>query len=1210
MRFLRSIPALLLAVSLLPLQTNAGTTGGIVGRVVDSATRAPIAGVVVMANAPTQNATSVTDASGTYRFLSLGPDTYTLTLSKDGYDTQSLPGYAVFADQVQTVNVSLVKTLKTIARVTSQAAANLVKSGQVSDLYSVNAAGQAAAQGLTGSGSLNNAYGAIASVPGVYLSQGESGWWQELHIRGGDIDQVGFELDGIPVNRVYDNAPETMLSSLGSQEVQVYTGGVPASSDAQGISGYVNQVIKTGTYPGYGTAMLSVGYPAFYHQASVEVGGSTPDRNFSYYAGFGGSNQSFNYIDDNNGAGIPNTFFYPVSAVPGYTCGLKACTAQAYSNGYVYTGAPSPLLFTSGLGFSLTNQTLRDSIINLHFAIPHKSNALRDDVQAFWMTSESNNYYFSSTNDFGKAQIDALYGPLTWDDTYGYSGAPMQPVNTGDIYQYAFPQSQPHAFQGLLPTSLRDPNENGVSVSKLQYQHVFSPSEYLRVYGYSLYSTWNINGYNSTAQPYYGWELPYFLPDHVYGFNLSYENQLSSQHLLTVSGAYTYSNPQRYDVTYFPSGWPLTTLVGKNGDCYDPTSGLQTGCYAGASSHSGSNVYTEPGGTTTDPTPTLGYTCPGPAPACAANAQWLATNTSFHGALNQVRTAFYGYSIGDQWRPGDKWNVNLGLRLEDFGFMFGNTSPNDPARQFWFSQYNKDYCFGAGVNNNKPILRGNNGLGMCPSGTNPLAIQPQDPTGTGESIYGPLVNTSGGSYTVARFEPRMGVTFTVDPESVLRASFGIYARPPNSSWVQYNTLEQNLPWYLGDHFYGYGFNSPDHIIRPDTSYNYDLSWEHRLRGSDWSFKISPFYRSTRDQLQNFFIDPQGGLESGLNVGQQVTDGVEAAVQKGDFSRDGLSGQLSFTYTHSQIRYQNFSNSTQNVINQLNNYIQEYNAYTGACAKGGSFFGKSQYGQALCGSTVSAAAASPCYSTAPASSSYGYGGAVPCSAPGAVKNPYYGAAGQDLFNPTAWYTTYDIIPGPVSAENGYAVPYVTSMILNYKHQRFTITNSWSFSSGASYGGPAAWPGYGPDACHPASASWIAAHGQNPDPAGCTAVLFIPDSFSGVFDNLGSFSEPWRLQMGIALQYDVTPRVTARLNFTNILDVCGQRGYAWDNPNVCVYSAPPTGFLYPSGNFYPNSSSRVPAPQLQYPYDFFFNGANTGFLGVTQPLQITGSLQVKL
>ena len=164
----------------------------------------------------------------------------------------------------------------------AQTAASLLEgAGTTSDVYSVNSAGQQAAQGLSGPGSLNNAYGAIASVPGVALDQNEQGWWQTLKVRGGDIDQVGYELDGIPVNRAYDNAPQTMLSSLGSQEVQVYTGGVPASSDAQGISGYVNQVIKTGTYPGYADANLAVGYPAFYHQAAIEAGGSIPDRLYS-----------------------------------------------------------------------------------------------------------------------------------------------------------------------------------------------------------------------------------------------------------------------------------------------------------------------------------------------------------------------------------------------------------------------------------------------------------------------------------------------------------------------------------------------------------------------------------------------------------------------------------------------------------------------------------------------------------------------------------------------------------------------------------------------------------------------------------------------------------------------------------------------------------------------------------------------------------------
>jgi hypothetical protein len=455
-----------------------------------------------------------------------------------------------------------------------------------------------------------------------------------------------------------------------------------------------------------------------------------------------------------------------------------------------------------------------------------------------------------------------------------------------------------------------------------------------------------------------------------------------------------------------------------------------------------------------------------------------------------------------------------------------------------------------------------------------------------QSPYGALVNTSGGSYTTARFQPRFGLTYTIDPTSVLRASAGVYARPPNSSWTQYNTVQQNLPAFLGDHFYGYGFNSPDHVVRPDTSYNYDISWEHRLKGTDWSFKLSPFFRATRDQLQNFYIDPQGGLESGLNVGNQRTTGFEFAIQKGDFSKDGLSGQLAFTYTYSQIKYQNFSGTNQNVIDQLNTYIQQYDAYT---KTGGG---------------------SPCYFY----EKKGGAGTNNCSQAGVVLNPYYNQPYQNLFSPNAYYTTYDVIPGPAAAANGYAVPYVAALILNYKHQKFTVTNSWNFQSGASYGSPTQWPGYAPNSCYGAPPSWIASHGKAADPAFCddggNLPLFIPDKYTGGYDNLGAFRQPWQLQMGVALSYDVSPRVTARLNFTNVLDICGQRGYAWDNPNVCDYSSLPTGILYPAGNFYPNSYSATPPAQIQYPYSFWFNGNNTGFLGVVEPMQITGSLQIKL
>lgn len=1194
MRCFRIVTAVLFMAALMPIQALAGTTGGVTGRVLDAQNQAPIAGATVTATSPSQTASVVTDANGRYSFLTLAPDTYTLSFAKDGYDPVAQPGLGVFADQVQTYIASMRKTIRTIAHVTSQSASNLVKAGQTSDVYSIDAAGQKAASTLVGPGGLSNAYGAIQSAPGVAIDQGEQGWFQTVHIRGGDIDQVGYELDGIPVNRVYDNAPMSMLSSLGSQEVQVYTGGTPASADAQGISGYVNQVLKTGTFPGYATGTLAVGSPTFYHQASIEAGGSTPDRLFSYYIGLGGANQTYRYIDNFQGAGIPYTYFYPVNAGP---------------YGFPYTGGNGGAnLWTSGVAWAITATQQRDNLINLHFGIPHAS-GLRDDLQLLWMTSELWAQYYSSQNDLGYGVVNncsspspsSCSDPQYWDDSLLYKGPLMGTPSSSSVAPYYFPSSPTsRIFNGYnlannynctapigpvtkttcstIDPNQRDANDNGVAVTKLQYTHAFSSSSYLRLYGYMLYSNWFINGPNTAAQPYFGAELAdYEIPDHTGGFNLNYTNQLSSQHLLTATYGYTQSNLQRYYVGYISPNYNVANFVGRNGLCYNPTSGDQQSCYSQAqgdySNVNGSiyNVYTNTLTQNTMPAGSIG---------AKEGAQWTITNNNFNAALNPVHTQFAGFSISDQWRPSDALTFNIGARNEDFTYLFGDTT--GAARPFWFNAYNSEYCVG-------PLGSGAPQLGTF---TNTKSGQLQVTCPKGYTTVGasgrPLVNTSGGTYTAARFEPRIGATWTLDPTSVIRASFGVYARPPNSSWVQYDTVQQDLPSYLGAHFYNYGFNSPEHLIRPDTSYNYDLSWEHRLKNTDWSFKLTPFFRSTRDQLQNFFIDPQGGLESGLNVGTQQAMGVEFALQKGSFTHDGWAGQLSYTYTHSQIKYQNFPNLNENIIDQLNSYIELYNSYTGACA----------------GVTSSSANWVNCGSGA-------FGGNASKTLQNAngkpVTNPYFNSRIQALMDRNAWYPTYDIIPSPGSASNGYAVPHVITLIVNYKHQRLDVTPSLIFNSGAEYGSPLQWPGYVPQTC--------TGKGSN-NAATCLGTasngfpLMLPDPYNnGNFDGLGNFKQPYRISLNLGMQYIVSPRVTASLSLANIVDFCGQRGYQWDSPNTCVYGSLAGGLFYPGGNFYPNANGAVP-PQMNHPYGPWLNFANTGFLGTTIPMQVTGQLQFKL
>ena len=129
------------------------------------------------------------------------------------------------------------------------------------------------------------------------------------------------------MNRSFDNYPSSSASSLGNAEVQVYTGATPGElAKARALPGYINQVIRTGTYPGFANGQLGIATPAFYHRAMVEAGGATPDRLFSYYVGVAGYNQAFNYVDNQNGSNYDNWVGAPMGAQPATSATLRRST--------------------------------------------------------------------------------------------------------------------------------------------------------------------------------------------------------------------------------------------------------------------------------------------------------------------------------------------------------------------------------------------------------------------------------------------------------------------------------------------------------------------------------------------------------------------------------------------------------------------------------------------------------------------------------------------------------------------------------------------------------------------------------------------------------------------------------------------------------------------------------------------------------------------
>ncbi|MBV9056622.1 MAG: TonB-dependent receptor [Candidatus Eremiobacteraeota bacterium] len=1226
-----AIAVVLCFAALLP--ARAGTTGGINGVVLQTGTSTPLAGVDVTAVSPSQTARTVTDARGRFAFVSLAPDEYTISLQKSGYSPASVAGIAVFADAQQTVTLSMRIALKTIANVTSRSSASLVRPGTTADIYSVNAAQQERTAVLGGGGNLNSAYSAIASVPGAYVPSNQNGYNQAVHVRGGDAYEVGYEFDGIPVNRAFDNFPSASLSSLGQLELQVYTGATPSNAEAQGLAGFINQVIKSGTFPGYATVNATAGTPTFYHSLNVEAGGATPDRMFSYYVGIGGYNQDHRYIDQFNGASLVPEFGQLIGACPSPSALAKTVLPSCYTNGSPnvgLNGTPGWLLGPIGFGaINAANIATRTTVANFHIAIPHRNDGMRDDVQLLYDNDEIFTTFFSSVNDEGYANWINTVGafPPYYLDSYQYRGQlgtflPPNPERL--VTPYLYPSSPPHPLFGAIPDpwNQRDRGYNGQAIVKLQYQKNFNSSAFLRLYGYTYYSDWIENGPLESLQSYAFYDAgDYEINNHTRGVSVNFTDQLSPQNLIEAEGTYTTATGARiYNEQMFGYGDSFAVLVNRNkinsGTCYalqGPSSGyttMPTTCSDGGGS--GVNygllpTFASLAGVYGGQLPKVGGLRCGGGP-CA----FYVVENGAYGLNNTVTPHFAGYSFNDQWRPNDRLFINAGLRVDNYSFVGADTLTG-PARNFWFNAFNQDTCF------DTQTLTLVDRSALVPSGS--WSTNSQKPC----SAFGKQYVNANLQNTPANFDynipqPRFGITYTLSPDTVLRASYGRYNEQPSGAYEQYNGLQQNLPDTLTQ-FYSLGFNTPGHAVAPSISYNSDLSLEHHFKGTDMSFKLSPFLRQTQDQIENFYINYVTGLTSGLNAGYQTSSGFEFQFDKGDFSRNGFAGQLSFAYTYTTVKYNTLPNGT-TVISPINAGITGYNAYTASCAPGGSAYGKRQFGQPMCGATTDGKPAAPCYTTA--------GVPDPSCERGDIANPYWRSPAFSLFDPAASYLPFSIFPGPIgSGVNAYNYPYVATLLLNYRHNKLTVTPSFQFVAGNRYGAPLTTPGIDPasgctllpgstkgDPRYPYGASGGGPYDAVPGPSStfpCAATLSIPDPYTGQFDAIGAFREPAQLLGHLQIGYDLTPRVSLSLTLANLLQTCfgGQHTpftYYWSN-QTCLYTnligGPTTP---PVGNAY-NPGANVQT-FLRYPYEPYFGTYNDQTNSQNTPFNAYFSVKVKM
>ena len=1079
------------------VQAMAGVTGSVSGHVTDDKGN-PIFGAQVAVASPSQSLTTQTDVHGFYSILNLSPDTYTVTATKDGYDTSTFTGVTVTTNQTAEINIILRPTAKSLGRVVTTAAASVVSKTVTGDLYSVNASAIRSYQGSAGGAETLYSQNSVAgSLPGVVRTLGTGGGYAgngSLSFRGGSTDQIGFELEGIPLNRGFDAANATSFVTNGLASLEVYTGGEPADA-GRSMSGYINEVYRRGSYPGGADFTGIIGAPGFNHTVQADVYGATPDRRFTYFVSTLASNANYNFGSRSN---LDNTSIHVPANDPG--CGafnteLFFNTTPSLDGGVWNVDCSVPHIFnmpvSQGAWQSFVNPSaaIRDTVTNLHWTIEH--NGLSDDLQALYVVGGTGNPFLYA----GTGMDPALYfegtggsinaaGQFLWPTGFPYNGQVNQPFNCplgstlgtcppGAFGQYTWPSAG--GGTGPIPSFYVDSQSTEQSIAKLQYTRSFSSSSFLRFYAYKLYSAWN---FDQATNGFLG-DSFYQLHDNATGYTLNYQNQLNAHNLLRFDVDYTKDLTLRYSyaANFFPD------LFGSQTNSPFPFLGLtQAGQFFGAPvacAIPGSSLKDGPGA----------WDQSGCQPG--ENATTIGGPFAYWNNINPINTDAV---IADTLRPSDRWLFDLGLRWDHFSvplMPLQITGPNGIAEQ---GQNQFGYCLhGYAYAPSEPCFGFLNAL----QGILNPASQPQLPLVAPGDAHWTDVSGSQDFYDVS---PRFGTTYTLSPFQVLRFSVGRYVQQPETFGNEYI----GAPWFgpevtiqILNRFYDpLGFLAVHNLV-PQDSTNYDLSFEQDLHGGV-SAKITPFVRVTRAQILSIPVNPlQPTFVTGYNFGAANIKGAEFLLTKAQPGGDGLGGTLAITYTDSKIRFERSLGP--NVIDVIN----------GALGQSGPCTGLGIMGYNQC-----------------------YGTSYPLEDPNGLYSP-------------------SLVQSPGSTGPSYNVHWVMNLNLDQRVSGFDITPGFNFQSGNPYGDPQSFPD---QHCQNPGPPTLAAGnmpGCIPLPTGVTAPFsggVGPDPYTGQFDQYGSLRGPWWLTMNFGISHNVGANTKASFLWTNVFSVVHNQGYGWELPTT--------------------------------------------------------------
>ena len=267
--FISFIVSIQIFIFLICVNSFAGTTGKIAGKVIDATNGEPIIGANVIIVGTSLGAAA--DIDGNFFIINIPPGKYEVKISSIGYNSVIIQNVKVSVDQTTKLNFELQEEAIKMGDVIVIATRPIIQKDLTSTISIISGEDIAMLPLETVQSVVNLQAGVI-----------------DGHFRGGRIAEVTYLIDGVSTNDAFTGLPSMEADVNSIQEIQVLTGTFNAEyGDA--LSGIVNQITKL---PGNNYDFNFSGYSGDYVSSRTDlfdnINNITPSRVSNLQGSFSG----------------------------------------------------------------------------------------------------------------------------------------------------------------------------------------------------------------------------------------------------------------------------------------------------------------------------------------------------------------------------------------------------------------------------------------------------------------------------------------------------------------------------------------------------------------------------------------------------------------------------------------------------------------------------------------------------------------------------------------------------------------------------------------------------------------------------------------------------------------------------------------------------------------------------------------------------------